>query len=196
MRCAVHFAAILLPLLAAPAAGGPDESRRLAAGEVLVAFAGTSPRDAIGRGVIEAPPERVWRALTDYAHWEEFMPFLERSEWRHGTRESFQVMDLPAPFGVRRFRVRFTEGRDATPEGTVWRIAWSSVPGSGDVRDHHGAWTLKTFGPGRTLASCRLYTDPRGGVPRWAMDRATAKMLPWIFHGLRQHVRRSRYEGT
>lgn len=124
------------------------------------------------------------------------MPFLERSDWQAGSREGRQVMDLPAPFGVRRFRVRFREEVNATPAGTVSRIAWSYVPGSGGVRDHHGAWTLQAFGPGRTLASCRLYTDPGGGVPRWAMDRATARTLPWIFDGLRQHVRRSRYDGS
>jgi hypothetical protein len=27
------------------------------------------------------------------------------------------------------------------------------------------------------------------------MDRANRKNLPWIFDGLRQHVRRSRYDG-
>jgi hypothetical protein len=41
----------------------------------------------------------------------------------------------------------------------------------------------------------RLSTDPGGLTPHWAVDRGTAETLPWILHGLRQHVRRSRYDG-
>ena len=48
---------------------------------------------------------------------------------------------------------------------------------------------------GRTLAVCHLYTDT-DAAPRWALDRGTTRMLPWIFHGLRQHVRRARYDGA
>ena len=48
---------------------------------------------------------------------------------------------------------------------------------------------------GRTLATCRLYTNP-GGFLSGMMDRATAKSLPWLFDGLRQQVRRSRYDAS
>ena len=46
----------------------------------------------------------------------------------------------------------------------------------------------------RTLATCSLYTDPGGHIPGWAMNRGTEQTLPYIFSGLRQHVRRSRYD--
>lgn len=155
------------------------------------------PQEGIGRGVIDAPPERVWRALTDYAHWEEFMPYLESSDavaQADGSVRSTHVMDMPSPLGERRYQVRFIQRIDTGPEGKVWRIQWAYVPGSGNVADLRGAWTLTALGPGRTLAVCRLYTDLEG-APGWALDRGTARMLPWIFHGLRQHVRRSRYDG-
>ena len=193
------YAALLLALL--PASSTPEETGRLASGEVLVSLApvaGGGPQEATGRGVINAPPERVFRALADYAHWQEFMPFLERSDLRTGKGgvvESLHVLKLPAPFGERRYRVRFTQRVETGPKGTIWRLEWRSVPGSGNLAGHRGSWTLTAFGPGRTLAVCRLLTDPGGGVPTGMMDRANRKNLPWIFDGLRQHVRRSRYEG-
>jgi polyketide cyclase/dehydrase/lipid transport protein len=194
VRC---FCAALLFLAVLP----PEETRRLASGEVLVSLApapGGGPQEATGRGVIDAPPERVFRALSDYAHWQEFMPFLEKSDLlpgRGGAAESLHVLKLPAPFGERRYRVRFSQQEETGPKGTLWRIDWSYVPGSGNLAGHRGSWTLTAFGPGRTLAVCRLLTDPGGGVPQWMMDRANRKNLPWIFDGLRQHVRRSRYDG-
>lgn len=189
--------AILLALLLLTLPGEPQPTPT---GEVWVerVSAGVGkPKEGVGRGIIEAPPERVFRALTDYAHWEEFMPFLEQSGTRtlpEGTAESLHVMKLPAPLGERQYRVRFTQKVESGSQGaTVWRIDWSYVPGSGNVNAHRGSWTLTALGTGRTLAVCRLYTDPGGLTPHWAVDRGTAKMLPWIFHGLRQHVRRSRY---
>jgi uncharacterized protein YndB with AHSA1/START domain len=184
-------ALILAALLSLPAL--PGEPRPTPTGEVWV-----EPGQGVGRGVIEAPPERVFRALADYAHWAEFMPFLEASDARPGPDGSVvseHAMKLPSPLGERRYRVRFNRKVEMVPQGKVWRIEWAYVPGSGNVRDHRGSWTLTALGPGRTLGVCRLFTDPGDRTPRWAMDRGTDKMLPWIFHGLRQHVRRSRYDG-
>jgi hypothetical protein len=103
-------------------------------------------------------------------------------------------MALPSPLGERRYRVRFKQWVEAGPDGKVWRIQWVYVAGSGNVAGHHGSWSLTALGPGRTFAVCRLFTDPGGFTPRWAVDRGTSQMLPWAFHGLRQHVRRSRYD--
>jgi hypothetical protein len=177
----------------------PGESRRLAAGEVLVELrtvrAG-APKEGIGRGVIAAPPERVFRALTDYQYFEEFMPFVESADASpqpDGSVVSFQRLDLPVPIGDRFYRIRARAAVEGSGRGRVWRTRWSYIPGSGNVADHHGSWSLVELSPGRTLATCRLYTDPGGAVPAWAMDRATRKSLPWIFDGLRQQVRRGRY---
>ncbi|HVR96845.1 MAG TPA: SRPBCC family protein [Thermoanaerobaculia bacterium] len=177
----------------------PEESRRLDAGEVLVELrtvrAG-APKEGIGRGVIAAPPERVFRALTDYQYFDEFMPFVESSDAApqpDGTVISFQRLDLPAPIGDRFYKIRARAAVEGKGKSRVWRTRWSYVPGSGNVADHHGSWSLVELSPGRTLATCQLYTDPGGNVPDWAMDRATRKSLPWIFDGLRQQVRRGRY---
>jgi len=190
-------ALLLLLALAAPGLSLPGTPYSTPTGDVWVETASPGagkPREGVGRGVIEAPPERVFRALTDYGHWSEFMPFLQRSAatpQADGSTVAEHVMKLPAPTGERHYRVRFQQ----RAEGGTWRIDWAYVPGSGNVKDHHGSWTLTALGPGRTLAVLRLYTDPGGLTPQWAVERGTTETLPWIFHGLRQQVRRSRYDG-
>lgn len=164
----------------------------------MVPSARGAPKEGIGHGVIEAPPERVYRALVDYRHWEEFMPFLEVLDARpqpDGSVLSAQLLELPAPLGRRHYEIRARHRIQGGPRGKVWTIEWAYVPGSGNVAGHHGSWTLLPQGPGRTWATCRLYTDPGGAIPHWAVNRGTSETLPWIFHGLRQHVRRSRYDG-
>ena len=185
-----------------PAAGvrlSPDELPRVAAGEVLVRFedpAAGGPREGVGVGIVDFPPARVFAALADFAHWSEFMPFLRRSEVRREPDGAFlcdQSLDLPG--GLRRYRVRATARAAAGGAESPWRIAWSYVPGSGDIRAQRGSWTLVPWGAGRTLAVLRLASDP-GGVSAWLAQRATAKSIPWIFNGLRQHAGRGRYAGS
>jgi uncharacterized protein YndB with AHSA1/START domain len=160
---------------------------------------GGRPREAVGRGVIEAPPERVFRALIDYAHWSEFMPFLETSEAKpqpDGSVLAYHVLNLPRTAGERHYRVRFRQRIETNRAGRTWKIEWSYIPGSGNIADHHGSWTLTALAAGRTFAVLRLYNDTGGLAPHWVVDRGTTETVPWIFHGLRQQVRRSRYDGT
>lgn len=177
----------------------PEQTVSTPTGEVRVSLATErpdGPRAGVGRGLVQAPPERVFRALTDVEHWHEFMPFLEQSTARRqkdGSIESFQQLELPFPVGRRSYRIRVRSRVEPAAGGTVWHIDWTYVPGSGNVKDHHGSWTLTAAGNGATLAVLRLYTDPGGFIPARAMDRGTIETLPWIFHGLRQHVQRSRY---
>lgn len=154
--------------------------------------AGQGPKEGIGEGIVEAPPERVFRAVSDLQHWEEFMPFVKESDARpqpDGSVLSSQRLELPTFIGERHYEIR-ARSRVA---GGAWSLDWSYVPGTGNVKAHRGSWTITGAGPGRTRAVLRIYTDPGGAVPDWAMDRATARSLGWIFKGLRQQVMRWRY---
>jgi len=196
----LFLAALATLLLGAAAAEAPEQAVSTPTGEVRVSLVPErkdGPRAGIGRGLVQAPPERVFRALTDVEHWHEFMPFLEQSTARRrkdGSIESFQRLELPFPAGRRSYRIRVRTRTERPAGGTVWHIDWTYVPGSGNVKDHHGSWTLTASGPGATSATLRLYTDPGGFIPARAADQGTIETLPWIFHGLRQHVQRSRYD--
>lgn len=161
-------------------------------GEVDVSLrpAGGGPKEGIGVGLIDAPPDRVYRALMDLDHWDEFMPFVAESDARprpDGSILSFQRLQLPSMIGDRHLEIRVTgqAGR---------KVEWSYVPGSGNVKTQTGSWTLQAAPGDKTKATLRLRTDPGGSAPAFAMDRATGKSLVWIFDGLRQHVRRPRYD--
>lgn len=186
-------------LLILPLAAG--ERRETPTGDVWVEMVSAGknlPREGVGRGRIDAPPERVFRALADVAHWEEFVPFLEKSDARpqpDGSVLSAQLLELPHLLGRRHYTVRVRHRVEETRAGRVWHVGWMYVPGSGNVSGHHGSWTLTPLPNGKTWAVCRLFTNPGGATPRWAVNRGTSATLPWIFHGLRQHVRRSRYDG-
>lgn len=186
MKHPLLLLAVLIGVISTPAAG-PVEVR-------LQPMGRGRPQEGIARGVIPAPPECVFRAVADVEHWHEFMPFLRESDARPGKDGSVlsaQRLDLPFPLGERHYRIRLRSRMESGGRGALWRVEWSYVPGSGNLIGLRGSWTL-TAAPGGTLAICRLWTD--AGVLPSLMDRATERSLPWIFDGLRQHVRRSRYD--
>ncbi len=193
------------PPVAPPAAVAAADLARLRRGEVVVRLEPVrrgAPRQGVAMGVLDFPPERVFLAVTDFAHYDEFVPFVTSSDAApqpDGSVLAFQRLDLPAPLRARSYRIRARSRVDGAGAARTWQVAWSYVPGSGDVEDHSGSWRLTRFGPpgppaaGRTLVACRLFTDPGGAVPDWAMDRATRSSLPWVIEGLRLQVRRHRY---
>jgi uncharacterized membrane protein len=71
-------AGIIISLWFAPGAGAQDEVRqKLAAGEIMVSaqdVPGKSLKRGEMMGVIDAPPEIVWRVITDYNNLRYFMP--------------------------------------------------------------------------------------------------------------------------
>ncbi|HSK79595.1 MAG TPA: SRPBCC family protein [Thermoanaerobaculia bacterium] len=192
--------ATLLLVLAFAAGSVPGDRRETPTGDVWVEMVSAGkdlPREGVGRGEIEAPPERVYRALVDVAHWEEFVPFMDKSDARpqpDGAILSAQLLTLPRLLGRRHYEVRVRHRVEKAPAGRVWHVDWTYVPGSGNVAGHHGSWTLTALPGGKTWAVCRLFTDPGGAMPHWSVDRGTSATVPWIFHGLRQHIRRSRYD--
>jgi hypothetical protein len=198
-----------VPATGAPAAAAPPpvppapsaaEAARLAAGEVLLDSrpAGSRSLSAeIGRGLVDAAPERVFAALTDFAHYDEWVPFVKKSDAHpqaDGSVLSFQSLDLPFPLGTRYYQLRARTAVEGHGEQQVWRTWWSYVPGTGNVADHYGWWVLAPFKEGRTLATCLLFTDPGGSTPAWALHRGTAETVPYIFSGLRQQIHRARYD--
>jgi hypothetical protein len=176
------------------------EAARLAAGEVLPASRPVGPRSLAeeeGRGIVEASPERVFAAVVDFAHYQEWMPFVKRSDARReadGSVICSQSLALPFPLGRRYYKIRARGDVLGQGETRSWRVWWRYVPGTGNVADHYGWWVLVPYGAGKTLATCVLYTDPGRGLPAWGVHRGTAQTMPFVFSALRQQIHRSRYD--
>lgn len=177
-------------LLALPAAAGPpaDDLPRLLAGETLVHVDGL---EGVARRVLETPPDRLYRAAADWAHYQEFFPFVKESRAEvdaAGTVTARQVVDLPFPWADRHFAVRLEHDTDHL------RVAWRAVPGSGNVTENRGEWRFRELAPGRTLVELRLVSDAGPGVPDGFQRRALEATLPYAIDGLRQQANRCRYD--
>ena len=187
--------------LAASADGGAptaQEMARLRTGETLVELSeeGGGAGRGTARRLLDADPARLLRAAADWAHYDEFFPFVRESsanEEPDGRVVARQVIDLPWPYADRRFAATAEWSRESA--GTFRsRVAWAFIPGSGNVADNRGEWRFDEIEPGRTLVELHLTSDVGGGVPATFQRRALAATLPYAIDGLRQQANRCRYD--
>ncbi|HEX2254865.1 MAG TPA: SRPBCC family protein [Thermoanaerobaculia bacterium] len=178
---------------AAPTAEPRSPARqRLAAGETLVKMAASGAEGRAWR-VLDAPPERVRRAVADLRHYAEFFPFVRLSQaWQAGDGRLLtrQVLDVPFPQGERVVTAE-VEMTESAPGAPVWTLRWESVADS--EQQQRATWTVHPFAGGRTLVSIHLVTAAAGWTARLER-RAVEQSLPWILDGLRQQVARCRYD--
>ena len=156
---------------------------RLARGEVVVELrevAGSAVKRGVAIALIDEPAARLYGVVTDNARFAEFMPHVTESTVEaqpDGSIVNEQRLDLPLVTD-RHYRVRVIDTADEENGWKVRRSAWSYVPGSGNIVESRGSWTLVELGERRTLLLYEVFTDPGGWIPAWLYNQATRKTLP------------------
>lgn len=193
---AVALTGAAFALTAAAVRGGqcPDlngHEDAMVGGEVLIElteFAGSSAKEGCVVGYIPASPGEVMAILRDAASYDEYMPRVERSEVSTGSGGivlNTQELDLPFPIGDRYFTIRLVEERS---DDGAYRLGFSYVKGSGNVKDTRGHWMIEPWRGGSQVTYV-LWTDPGGAIPKWAVNRASRRTLPDVVVALRDRVR-------
>lgn len=167
----------------------PAELARLSAGEVLIRSEDTGGAPQVeARGLIAAPPERVWALIDDVSGYSRFMPRVKRS------RELSRVGDvieaestIEMPFPLKNLSA-VTRGVHTVVPGERWVRAWQLL--RGDYVRNEGSWTLVPF-PGRdgaTLVTYRLAVQLKVPLPGKIQQAAQQKTLPQVIEALRKAV--------
>ena len=120
--------------------------------------------------LIDAPPEQVWAAITDYEHFSEFMPSTEgcRVLSREGN-VSRVWFHIKFSFSVLSYAVRYTLRQHFEGTSGIW---WEME--SGDLNNAIGSWELIPLDGGRKCAAMySVYSDIRsiGRLVRYFIDR-------------------------
>ena len=132
--------------------------------------------------VLPYPREQVWKVVTDYAHYGDFLPYLadlEVTPADGGCHMKGQAKSaLP---GWWPFELDVREAK--APEH--WSAAWDQA---GDpVRVNKGGWVLTPAGEGRTLLVLYLETEVRG-TPTFLIRNAYLHRLKEVLRAVEQRV--------
>jgi Polyketide cyclase / dehydrase and lipid transport len=174
-----------------------DEQAQVLAGRVILR---EIPNPGLKGGTFEAVGllpgtlDEALAAITDYSHYADFMPRVERVAVTEEGPAVFLVEQyLKLPLGAhRRYRLRYSARRAADGFRIDWiQVAWPEVPARQTVAQTSGHWQVSSFGEGRLLAVYHVYTDP-GYVPLGMKGLALSlskRDLPKIIERVRERLK-------
>jgi len=161
----------------------------------------TGVQEMKATGIIDAPPERVWKAIRDYENYTKTMPYTEVSRVlarEDGDRVVYLYSVINAPFVDKRDYVIRLVDRSKWDGGkgylkVTWSAANEKAPKKPDdvvrVTINDGYWLLEPRDGGKkTFATYYVYTDPGGSVPRWIVNRANSSAVPDVFEAVKKAV--------
>lgn len=159
--------------------------------------------EVMARSRIAAAPQTVFRVVTDFAHYSEFMPYTAMCRIERATAGEYWVYQkLEFPFiSNRHFVVKVVlhpcHGI-ASFQGTVWHqddelLLPPDDTGAIQPRVNSGSWELWPVANGReTEAIYCLHSDPGGALPAFLANLVNSRALPQVIRAVSQRCRAAR----
>ena len=141
------------------------------------------------RGVVaDVVPHPVNHVLNDiimcYSAFPEWFPYQTNARFVTDIVDESAVIygevTLPWPIGRRDFEARITGQVEAHPSGTVYRLDFEHVPGTGNIAMMVGSWRVQALGQSETLVHYDATIDFNTWVPAFLLARGTEHFLPKI----------------
>ncbi len=184
--------AIMVCLLAANVSAQSNDA--LSKGEIgveLVDCKGSEVPKVIVKGVIDAPPAKVWRIVSDCDNYSKRMPRIKASKQieKKGDTVICEVT-VGLPFPMSDLRATTTAKHVEGP--TVWSRRWTLI--EGDYEINNGSWEISAFDgdPNRSFAVYTVHAVPNTAVPAWMRRRAQESSMPDIIRRIREEVKKIR----
>ncbi|MBX5482588.1 MAG: SRPBCC family protein [Myxococcaceae bacterium] len=159
----------------------------------------TSVREMKAVGVIDAPPEKVWKALRDYENYSKTMPYTQVSKIvarEGGDKVIWFYSVVNTPIVARRdYCIKLTDvSKWDNGKGylkVVWTASNDKAPPKPDdvvrVTVNDGYWLLEPVDGGKkTKATYYVFTDPGGSLPKWLVNKANSSAVPDVFEATRK----------
>ncbi len=162
---------------------------------------GTNVNEMKAIGLVDAPPPDVFRAIRDYAHYDQNMPFTEDSKVLEVQEEGkviYFYSCINAPLVARRdYVIKILDESDWQDGKGFLLVTWSAADklpekeGRIRVKINDGFWRLEPRDNGtKTFATYYVYTDPGGSLPTWVVNRANGSAVPDVFRAVRKAVKK------
>src|SRR5215211_4138393 len=197
----IMFVCSVLALSVAAAAPPGDGWEVAARNEHVTVYARERPDTGLqemrAEGLIDAPPEDVWRALRDYERHPQTMPYVEVERVLHredGGKVAYVYSVLNLPWVNRRDYVLRIVDESAWKDGQGYlKISWTTANARAPKRPKNavrievndGFWLLHPARGGKsTRAVYYIYTDPGGAVPKWLINRVNGTAIPDVWEAV------------
>jgi hypothetical protein len=161
---------------------------------------GSEVKEVKALGMIDAPPEAVWKVLRDYPKYKERMPYTEVATvvaTEDGGKVTYFYSKIAAPFVAKRdYTLKIVDESDWKEGKGFLKSSWVMAPDKGPapadgvvrLKINDGFWLLEPKDGGKkTHATYYLFTDPGGSVPKFLVNQANSGAVPDVFRAIRKY---------
>lgn len=144
-----------------------------------VAVKGSDTPKVVAKATIDLPPEKIWKVVSDCAHYKDRMPHIASSKLlkQEGNRFTCKVT-IAMPFPFSNLTAETIAVHDESADGMTRR--WKLV--QGDYKVNEGSWEVKpTDGGKKSLVIYTVHAEPNTSLPAWIREAAQKKALPEMF---------------
>jgi hypothetical protein len=174
---------------------------------------GSNIKEVIGKGVVDAPPCRVFQVFKDSDRLVEFMPYLEARIVKRATADAEYIceyLDFPWPIWDRFVNLRVGEVRNDHKNQCEYLVHWRKDETHSctfeevkeayqDANPHaivplsiNGYWHLLPQDAGqKTLLYYYGFTDPGGKIPSWLNNSFVDNAILKLFRTVRKRASQS-----
>lgn len=146
---------------------------------------------------VDVPPETVFNVVSDFEHYQDFMPYVEESRVlsRKSDRDVITYARIAPPFVSERdypLQVRMTHG--SSSNGGVFKVEWTARPearpeieGVVRVKLNEGSWVAEPLDDGRrTRLTYTVLTNPGGLIPDFVVSMSNTVAIPELFEAVKK----------
>ena len=149
---------------------------------------GSSMPQIYAYAIIDAPPERLWKIISDCSTYHKTMPSIEKSRYLKalsppGKIRCELVVNLPWPMDD----LRSVTDAVHTIKASHYKRQWTLV--EGDYRLNNGSWKLTAIDRGsKTFIEYKVHVEPKTSVPDFIKRAAQKSKIPDLIDHLRESV--------
>jgi hypothetical protein len=151
-------------------------------------------------GIIDAPPEAVWKAVRDYPNYPKTMPYTEvgkvlSTEGDGKVVYFYSVVNAPL-VDRRDYVIKLTDESDWKDGKGYLKVRWEysdkgppEKEGLVRVKINDGFWKLEPRDGGKkTFTTYYVYTAPGGSIPNFIANKANSTAVPNVFTAIRKVI--------
>jgi len=177
---------------------GADWTEVYRRGELVIFTKDMKPdHKIIAVSEVDASPETVFNVVSDFEHYQDFMPYVEESRVlsRKNNREVITYARIAPPFvSERDYPLQVMMARGSPSNGGVFKVGWTARPeaqpeieGVVRVKLNEGSWVAEPLDGGRrTRLTYTLLTNPGGLIPDFVVNLSNTVAIPELFEAVKK----------
>lgn len=147
---------------------------------------GSDTPKVVAKATIPLPPEKIWKVVSDCAHYKERMPHIAASTLlkQDGNRFTCKVT-IAMPFPLSNLTAETEAVHTESAEGMSRR--WKLI--RGDYKVNEGSWEIKPADGGqKSIVTYSVHAEPNNSVPAWLREAAQKKAIPEMFERVKSEA--------